>query len=53
MGSNPFRDASCTWGDPPRSGECDPYRFLETAIRELLRATAKYGSPATDIPWGR
>ncbi len=51
MGSNPFRDSRCTWGDPPRSGECDPYRFLETAIRELLRTNVEHGSPATDIPW--
>ena len=27
MGSNPFKDPSCTWGDPPQPGECDPYRF--------------------------
>ena len=51
MGSNPFQDSSCSWGDPPRPGECAPYRFLETAIHELLAATVKYGSLATDIPW--
>ena len=51
MGFNPFKDPDCTWGDPPRDGECDPYRFLELAIGGLLRGTVKYGPLAQDIPW--
>ena len=51
MGSNPFKDPACTWGDPPRAGECDPYRFLEEAITELLSANVRYGPLAEEIPW--
>ncbi len=51
MGSNPFKDPSCTWGDPPQPGECDPYRFLEEALTELLSANVRYGPIAEDIPW--
>ena len=51
MGSNPFSDPECTWGDPPREGECDPYRFLEVAIAGLLRGSTAYAEPATEIPW--
>ena len=51
MGSNPFKDPECTWGDPPRPGECDPYRFLEEPLTELLRANVRYGKIADEIPW--
>ena len=51
MGSNPFSDPTCTWGRPPRDGECDPYRFLEPALAELLRANVRYEEVATEIPW--
>ncbi len=51
MGSNPFKDPDCTWGDPPREGECDPYRFLEEAITELLSANMRHGPVAGEIPW--
>ncbi|MCH2172791.1 hypothetical protein MK489_18605 [Myxococcota bacterium] len=51
MGSNPFRDRECRWGDPPRPGECDPYRFLEVALFELLRSNVRYGEAVKDIPW--
>ncbi len=51
MGSNPFKDPECTWGDPPRPGECDPYRFLEEPLTELLRASVRYGKIADEIPW--
>jgi len=51
MGSNPFSDADCTWGSPPRNGECDPYRFLEPALAELLRANVRYEEMASEIPW--
>ena len=51
MGSNPFKDPACTWGNPPQAGECDPYRFLEEAIRNLLRANVRDGAVADEIPW--
>ena len=51
MGFNPFKDPECTWGDPPRPGEPDPYRFLETALRTVLAANALYGERVEDIPW--
>lgn len=53
MGSNPFSDLDCTWGNPPRAGECDPYRFLEPPLAELLRANIRYDEVATEIPWAR
>ena len=42
MGFNPFKDPECAWGDPPRAGECDPYRFTEVGITELISASVKY-----------
>ncbi len=51
MGFNPFKDPECAWGDPPRAGECDPYRFTEVGITELISASVKYAEPAGDIPW--
>ena len=51
MGSNPFSDPACTWGNPPRDGECDPYRFLEPALAELLRANVMYEEATAEIPW--
>lgn len=51
MGGNPFKNAECTWGDPVAKGECDPYRFLEEALHELLRNNMKHGVAVTDIPW--
>ena len=50
MGFNPFSDPECTWGDPPREGEPDPYRFLEPAIEASMRSDL--GRPAIEeIPW--
>ena len=51
MGNNPFKDPGCTWGDPPRQGECDPYRFLELPIAGLLRGTTAHVDAASEIPW--
>ena len=51
MGFNPFSDPEYSWGDPLREGECDPYRFLELALSELLRGNVKYGALVQDIPW--
>ncbi len=34
MGGNPFKGPACSWGDPPRAGECDPYLVI---IREKWR----------------
>jgi len=51
VGSNPFRDPDCTWGEVPREGECEPYRFLEEALTELLRSLVQYEPVVEDIPW--
>lgn len=51
MGFNPFKDPDCTWANPPRPGEPDPFRFLETPIRTLFEAEARYADPIADIPW--
>ena len=51
LGNNPFSDPECTWGSPPGEGECDPYRFLEEALAELLRSNVRYGGIANEIPW--
>ena len=51
MGFNPFVDPECTWGDPPRPGEPDPYRFLEVAIRTIVSTTARYAPAVKAIPW--
>lgn len=51
MGGNPFKNPDCTWGAPPRPGECDPYVFLEESITELLSSQVRYGRLAHDIPW--
>jgi D-proline reductase (dithiol) PrdB len=50
LGFNPFTDPGCTWGDPPRAGEPDPYRFLEPAIEQSMRADIAL-SPIEAIPF--
>ena len=51
VGASPPAASGGGRGDPPRQGECDPYRFLELPIAGLLRGTTAHVDAASEIPW--